>query len=582
MSKYDDMFKNLDKIFPKFSKFLSGYGSGDKQVADWDKSSMVVKSSGSKMILKPNIAKNDKRRQFAQDIHDHFANGGELKKVNDENKDGSVNVKCIIDGLVANSKNSDIILEISHELMRPPTTESKNVPTFYIKIWEKRGDKRLSNPMFTFAIVPKASSKGSKKPDPHELMTACLILLGEPVDEKSLNESKNLHKDVKVIVDRCYAKASKVGGGSGLEGFYLDSSKEDPDLVNFAKAYSASNYILSVLPRNYSDLAIWQTGQSWAQEIKKFAGNDNIKKEIKTYNSSDIVIRFRTGTGSNQKTHFWGISLKKRGMSNINTADKEPTLLNKPVIDLIQKYTPLREVQKIEDAKLKFFRGALKIKYKSRNEEAPGLASWDMKKVLKECDATFFDKEKAAMLRGQNFKKCNYKDNPNIYFEEIDRVFLKYCGKENIKPFFHEFLDLVFKVDMDTYIADGRFHFSLITGTGDFDTKKGQFISQKALEKYGKTTTSIFRKMLGKEKTKYILMNDPSKKNAFEDGSTAAKLFYILKLNNVSIVDIEVRYKGTLTAQPQFQVFMSVRKPNFSMLYKKYAGMFMKGKNRWD
>ena len=135
---------------------------------------------------------------------------------------------------------------------------------------------------------------------------------------------------------------------------------------------------------------------------------------------------------------------------------------------------------------------------------------------------------------------------------------------------------------MDTYINDGRFHFSLITGTGDFDTKKGKFISQKALEKYGKTTTSIFRKMLGKEKTKYILMKDPSKKNAFEEGSTAAKLFYILKLNNVSIVDIEVRYKGTLTAQPQFQVFMSVRKPNFSMLYKKYAGMFMKGKNRWD
>tara|TARA_Y100001970_G_scaffold36885_1_gene45512 strand:- start:604 stop:2325 length:1722 start_codon:yes stop_codon:yes gene_type:complete len=573
MAKSDDILKNLDDILPNFAKFLSRYGTGDKQVADWDKSSMVVKSSGSKLILKPNIKKNDKRGAFANDIKNHFVDSsGKLIEKN-------INVDLIGETLILSS-TSQTKLEIDNEFKRPPTTESKNAPTFYIKVFEIRDNRRLTNPMFTFAIVPKASSKGAKKPDPHELMTACLILLGEPVDEKSLNSSDSLHEDVKVIVDKCYKKASKVGGGSGLEGFYLDNSKEDPDLVNFAKAYSASNYILSVLPTNYSDLMIWQTGQSWANEIKKFAGNDEIKKEIKTYNSSDIVIRFRTGTGSNQKTHFWGISLKKRGMSNINTADKEPTLLNKPVIDLIRKYTPSSEVKKIEDAKLKFFKNALKIKYSQskKNTIVPNLDSWDMKKVLKECDAMFFEKDKAAMLRGQG----EYSNNPNIYFEEIDRVFLEYCGKKNIEPFFHEFLDLIFKVDMDTYINDGRFHFSLITGTGDFNAKKGMFISEKALEKYGKTTTSIFRKMLGKEKTKYILMKDPSKKNAFERGSTAAKLFYILKLNNVSIVDIEVRYKGSLTAQPQFQVFMSVRKPNFSRLYKKYAGMFMKGKNRWD
>ena len=72
MSNSEKIFKNLDKIFPNFSNFLSRYGTGDKQVADWDKSSMVVKSSGSKLILKPNIKKNDKRGAFANDIKNHF------------------------------------------------------------------------------------------------------------------------------------------------------------------------------------------------------------------------------------------------------------------------------------------------------------------------------------------------------------------------------------------------------------------------------------------------------------------------------------------------------------------------------
>ena len=43
MSNSEKIFKNLDKIFPNFSNFLSRYGTGDKKVADWDKSSMALK-----------------------------------------------------------------------------------------------------------------------------------------------------------------------------------------------------------------------------------------------------------------------------------------------------------------------------------------------------------------------------------------------------------------------------------------------------------------------------------------------------------------------------------------------------------
>jgi hypothetical protein len=44
---------------------------------------------------------------------------------------------------------------------------------------------------------------------------------------------------------------------------------------------------------------------------------------------------------------------------------------------------------------------------------------------------------------------------------------------------------------------------------------------------------------------------------------------------------LEVRYKGTLTSEPQFQVFMSVRANNFSQLYKKIASKKTFGPDRW-
>ena len=39
---------------------------------------------------------------------------------------------------------------------------------------------------------------------------------------------------------------------------------------------------------------------------------------------------------------------------------------------------------------------------------------------------------------------------------------------------------------------------------------------------------------------------------AFDVGATAAKLFYVVKVGGMDIIKIELRYKGSFTAQPQF------------------------------
>ena len=49
-----------------------------------------------------------------------------------------------------------------------------------------------------------------------------------------------------------------------------------------------------------------------------------------------------------------------------------------------------------------------------------------------------------------------------------------------------------------------------------------------------------------------------------------------------SIVDFEVRYKGDLTPEPQFQVFVNrIRKNSIHHTYKKEAMTKSLGKSRW-
>ena len=58
---------------------------------------------------------------------------------------------------------------------------------------------------------------------------------------------------------------------------------------------------------------------------------------------------------------------------------------------------------------------------------------------------------------------------------------------------------------------------------------------------------------------KFKFIQRPDKFNPF-DGTFAAKLFYRLmhegKNGNMNILDLEIRYKGSYTASPQFQATM--------------------------
>ena len=570
MTNSDLIINNLDNIFSGASslgKFYSDYGSGseDRNIEPWDSKSsvMVVKGSGTKVVLKPRIKSKQEREHLAKETESFY----------DKNKE-EINEK-IIEYLKPDSP-----VVFSAEVSKRGDSGS-SVNFFNIRVFKE--GKETGNPILSILFQAKGLSngEGGKRSDPHELMTACLILEMNKVNVSQLNNKKDKKHDeeIKKIVDKLATTASKVQGSAGLDGFYIDRNKQEPDVVNLAKAISVSNYIIDEIGPGKVQ-TVWQTGTKWASEVKKF----NVgPKTIKNYNSSDIIVKFNI----NKATHYWGLSLKKRGITS-GTPDVEPTLLNKPLMGsrgFIEKKLKTMQggpaaIKKIEDAKLKFFRGAIKEKVKQNQYKSKPIDKMPIKEVLKAVDTLFTERnDKSSMLRGQG----EYSQNPNIYFKAIDEVFMK--NFNNNKEFFEEFMDLIFKIKLDSYITDTNFHFSLITGTGDY--KNGKIMEvQSPLEKEGRLTSEIFKKLFGApHKDSFKIIQQDNKKHAFEQGATAAKLFYTMmigKKNPIAIVDLEVRYKGALTSEPQFQVFMSVRQNNFSQLYKKLAAKKTFGPDRWN
>ena len=569
MANSDVITSNLDNIFSgslSLETFYRNYGSGneDRNIEPWDSKSaaMVVKGSGSKVVLKPRIKSKQEREHLAKETEKFY------------NKNSEEIQQKIIEYL-----NPETPVSFSAEVSKRGDSGS-SVNFFNIRVFKE--GKESGNPILSILFQAKGLSngEGGKRSDPHELMTACLILEMNKIDINQLNNKKGEKHDeeIKKIVDKLATTSSKVQGSAGLDGFYIDRNKKEPDVINLAKAISVSNYIIDEIGTGKVE-TVWQTGTKWASEVKKF----NVgPKTIKNYNSSDIIVKFNI----NKSTHYWGLSLKKRGITG-GTPDVEPTLLNKPLMGsrgFIEKKLKSMNggpaaIKKIEDAKLKFFRGAIKEKTKNANYKNKPIDKMPIKEVLKVVDTLFTNRnDKSSMLRGQG----EYAQNPNIYFKAIDEVFMK--NFNNNKEFFEEFMDLIFKIKLDSYLEGANFHFSLVTGTGDY--KNGKIMEvHPPLEKEGRLTSEIFKKLFGApHKDSFKIVRQDNKKHAFEQGATAAKLFYTMligKKNPIAIVDLEVRYKGALTSEPQFQVFMSVKQNNFSQLYKKLAAKKTFGPDRW-
>jgi len=447
------------------------------------------------------------------------------------------------------------------------TTWSSGSKTIYMNMYPLKKDGTRQAPK-KFVIGFKGLKNDSA--DPHELMTAALISDSKFINVDTIN-NKLPQKREEELIELSESIATNAKNVNGHKDKEVKAIKGD--LVNLAKALSVSNYIVKLLvkEKGYKIDKVYQTGSKWDRQVKAFEGFNakDLKKQdyiIKAYNSSDLIIEFSKG----KIKHFWGLSLKKKG---VRTNEPDPTLLNKPVTgtgsfnsstgkgtrDGYLTYKLGQEGRSLAKEEEKFWSAVYLAKFAKRPKGNRN--SW-----MKELDNSLSGDEKNAALTGGEYRTRNgvISYPKNSYFESIDEAFRKVFSDPDT---FKEFLDIAFRINIDSYVNNQEvFHFSLITGSGDIN-KDGTLNVKEPNEKSSRLMNEVFTELFtmpnGRPPTPkdFIVQTTRGKKQAFESGATAAKLFYTLKIGKgtgtgLPIANLEVRYKGAITNNPQFQVFI--------------------------
>ena len=99
-----------------------------------------------------------------------------------------------------------------------------------------------------------------------------------------------------------------------------------------------------------------------------------------------------------------------------------------------------------------------------------------------------------------------------------------------------------------------------MTGIGKF--VKGKVNVEDAEMKDTPQTIEALTKIFN---SKLEMKATPGKLQAWEKGAGAAKVFFSIFTDGQRIIDLEIRYKGSYTANPQFQ---AVATPIFKNLFK--------------
>ena len=460
-----------------------------------------------------------------------------------------------------------------------------------------------------------------KKIDPHELMTAALILQhgrsgggGVPTGDyitlqKAKTSIKTLQSYARSIV---YASSNRSDTIKAFTG----------DYSNYAKAISAANGFLRDLAPNSKVHRVHATGQQWIKILAKyFAINQHEYFGDKDYNSSDLIVEV---SRQDRIKLYVGISLKKKG---IRPKEKDPTIINKTVLgegglltyflgEEAKKQGVTRALNDLYLSRSTFFYNVIaaaldgedlatqkttmrKLNISNGEKDIPAvkssssmpLGSAAMKRAIAERERKVAQKnlqnitdylatlkksvsisrvagkkvleqaqklgQKEAMTPALKGKWPPKKPVFNQYFKDLNDVLL---SREIMKPLCIGLLNIIFKLDLRKIIKDRsryseEFVFTLITGSGDLTDDGIQIAPAGVIPE--KNSTSFLLKQVTDPMSSFILKKPPGEKQAFEKGSNMAKLKYDLFLNGNNIAEVEIRYKGAITAEPQFQAFIT-------------------------
>ena len=470
---------------------------------------------------------------------------------------------------------------------------------------------------------------GGKKIDPHELMTAALIMKyggqgKRSVDTGSyanLNKAKQSIKDLQSTARSIiYTSSNKVETIDAFAG----------DYQNYAKAVSAADGFLRDLGTNSKVHRVHATGKQWLKILSKyFAVNRHEYFGNKDYNSSDLIVEVARQDRRKGRKLFVGVSLKKKGIGKKETS---PTIINKTVIG----ENGLLSFLLGDEARTGNFKTALGELYKSRaqffydvikaglDDEDEKTQAFTMRKLsisdgekdvpavtpsttMKSGSLAFKKAEverakKVAKKRLENITAYLTKLQKNVstnraisakvldeaqdldqknmtaalrgawppkkpvynqYFYDMDQLIR---NPKVMRPLAIGLLNIIFKVDLKRLIKDRsryseEFVFTLITGSGDL---VDQGVTVKPAEVIPEAnSTTVLMELISNPNTIYKLQKPQNYRQAFDRNPDGAKLKYEIFANDQNIALLEIRYKGSITAEPQFQAYIT---PTFAKL----------------
>jgi len=386
----------------------------------------------------------------------------------------------------------------------------------------------VSDPATAWGKIAKTPEYGGKgggekiSESTQELMTAAIVISNKTYDAQEISVD-----DAKKIIDDAKTQWSKIEGATGKEALLNQFTDNWYDLATAVSSANAINGIIGT-----ASTVFW-TGQSWVDEIAPY--NPPVKG-VKDYNSSDIVVKGSDGI-------YYGFSLKKKATAGA----ADPTLINKPITGKKSLLKPIigdKDYNLIELAKNTFFDRMLLLyypkKYKSRSD-ITSLSDKDRGKAIRSIPNKFAN----DMLAGRKGK--------NVFWYATDKLLKKHAG-----DFVKEFLKLVFRIDLNDMIDADVFKFYLLTGIG---RQKGDAIGVEPAEvKDMPSTIEALTKIFDQDNLKLGTTLDKkgtAKMQPWEykagDKKGPAKLFYTIYNGTDALLNIELRYKGSKTAEPQFQ-----------------------------
>ena len=293
---------------------------------------------------------------------------------------------------------------------------------------------------------------------------------------------------------------------------------------------------------------VFLTGNVWPKEVEKF----RIKAYgFDDYNSSDFIVK----TGDKK---YFGVSLKKKPKKN----SADPTLINK-AFDTVLNGNQFNKIkEEITDLRTEYFAGLVRQAHEDGILFIENINRQTDKELFeaKKRDKKLFDRAyiniKGSISGGygndkapdamRKFVNADLAKTNNILFRRLTQYM-----DDNADLFAKTLINLVLKVKLydelsaNKKLKDFTFGFALVTGIGEVSRGKPNVSSGKAIDLH--TILCGLSDLEANQKPYKIAVDFEKKAEA-----NAAKIFFKLSKAGVNILDMELRYKGSFTSQPQF------------------------------